>query len=130
MNFACGFRARFEAARSLVAMGETKRLAIWAFPKKHQPEQQNGRAVPDLEQGGTPGWTGYRDKLVCTVEHNPEPAVFPLLCRGAALRFFLTRLVDWTDTPPDALVRPKNPMAYAARLAFHRKAVSAADYGA
>ncbi|MEQ8556879.1 MAG: homoserine kinase [Henriciella sp.] len=62
-----------------------------------------------------------------------EPAereFLPLLCRGAALRFFLTRLVDWTDTPADALVKPKNPLDYSARLAFHRKAVSAASYGA
>lgn len=59
-----------------------------------------------------------------------EKEVLPLLCRGAALRFFLTRLVDWTETPADALVRPKSPLDYADRLAFHRKAVSAADYGA
>ena len=59
-----------------------------------------------------------------------EKDVLPLLCRGAALRFFLTRLVDWTDTPADALVRPKSPLDYAERLAFHRKARSAADYGA
>lgn len=59
-----------------------------------------------------------------------ERSALPALCRGAALRFFLTRLVDWTETPADALVRPKNPMDYADRLAFHRKAVSAADYGA
>lgn len=59
-----------------------------------------------------------------------EREVLPTLCRGAALRFFLTRLVDWTETPADALVRPKNPLDYAERLAFHRKAVSAADYGA
>lgn len=58
-----------------------------------------------------------------------ERAVLPLLCRGAALRFFMTRLVDWTDTPADALVRPKNPLEYADRLAFHRQAKSVADYG-
>lgn len=59
-----------------------------------------------------------------------ERAALPLLARGAALRFFLTRLVDWTDTPDDALVRPKNPLDYAARLAFHRKVDSAEGYGA
>lgn len=59
-----------------------------------------------------------------------EREALPILCTGAALRFFLTRLVDWTETPPGALVRPKNPLDYAARLAFHRKAQSAADYGA
>lgn len=61
-----------------------------------------------------------------------EPAerdAFPLLCRSAALRFFLTRLVDWTDTPAEALVRPKDPLEYAARLRFHRTATKMADYG-
>jgi homoserine kinase type II len=59
-----------------------------------------------------------------------EREALPVLTRGAALRFFLTRLVDWTDTPEGALVKPKNPLEYAGRLAFHRKVTSAADYGA
>jgi len=58
-----------------------------------------------------------------------ERAAFPILCRGAALRFFLTRLVDWTDTPADALVKPKDPLDYAARLRFHRTAKSISAYG-
>ncbi|MEM7459496.1 MAG: homoserine kinase [Pseudomonadota bacterium] len=58
-----------------------------------------------------------------------EKTAFPTLCLGAALRFFLTRLVDWTDTPADALVKPKDPLDYAARLRFHRTAKSITDYG-
>lgn len=58
-----------------------------------------------------------------------EKKAFPTLCLGAAMRFFLTRLVDWTDTPADALVKPKDPLDYAARLRFHRTAKSMADYG-
>lgn len=58
-----------------------------------------------------------------------EREALPVLCKGAALRFFLTRLVDWSDTPADALVKPKNPLDYAARLRFHRAAKSASDYG-
>lgn len=58
-----------------------------------------------------------------------EKAAFPTLCLGAAMRFFLTRLVDWTDTPADALVKPKDPLDYAARLRFHRTAESIRDYG-
>ena len=49
---------------------------------------------------------------------------------GAALRFFLTRMVDWTSTPEGALVKPKNPLEYAGRLAFHRKVTNAEGYGA
>ena len=58
-----------------------------------------------------------------------EKDAFSLLCLGAALRFFLTRLVDWTDTPADALVKPKDPLDYAARLRFHRTAKAIGDYG-
>ncbi len=58
-----------------------------------------------------------------------ERAALPTLCRGAALRFFATRLADWADTPEGALVRPKNPLEYADKLAFHRGAKEAGDYG-
>ncbi len=53
----------------------------------------------------------------------------PLLARGAALRFLLTRLVDWFDVPPGALVRPKDPLEYVRKLRFHQKVRSARDYG-
>jgi len=59
-----------------------------------------------------------------------ERAALPLLARGAAIRFFMTRLVDWYDTPADALVKPHDPLDYAARLRFHRQAKRAEDYGA
>ncbi len=49
-----------------------------------------------------------------------ERRALPLLARGAAMRFFLTRLADWGATPPGALVRPKDPMEYEARLAVFR----------
>ena len=52
-----------------------------------------------------------------------------LLCRGAALRFLLTRLVDWLDVPPGALVQPKDPREYARKLRFHQKIKSPRDYG-
>lgn len=60
----------------------------------------------------------------------PERAALPLLARGAAIRFFLTRLVDWYGTPADALVRPHDPLVFAARLRFHRQAKGLEDYGA
>lgn len=58
-----------------------------------------------------------------------ERAALPILCRAAALRFFATRLADWSETPEGAMVRPKNPLEYADKLAFHRKAKDAGDYG-
>ena len=53
-----------------------------------------------------------------------------MLCRGAALRFLLTRLVDWLDVPASALVRPKDPLEYYRKLRFHQTDSSASDYGA
>ena len=50
-----------------------------------------------------------------------EIAALPLLARGAALRFLLTRLVDWFDVPPGALVRPKDPLEYYRKLRFHQR---------
>jgi homoserine kinase type II len=58
-----------------------------------------------------------------------EVATLPLLCRGAALRFLLTRLVDWFATPPGALVRPKDPLEYYRKLRFHQMVADARDYG-
>jgi homoserine kinase type II len=58
-----------------------------------------------------------------------ERQALPLLARGSALRFFLTRLYDWLTTPEGALVVKKDPMEYLRRLRFHRRIGSAAEYG-
>jgi homoserine kinase type II len=58
-----------------------------------------------------------------------EQAALPTLAAGAAMRFFATRIADWAATPPGALVRPKDPMDYAHRLAFHRQVRGSGDYG-
>jgi homoserine kinase type II len=51
---------------------------------------------------------------------DAERDALPLLARGAALRFLLTRLVDWLNVPPGALVRPKDPLEYFRKLRFHQ----------
>ena len=51
---------------------------------------------------------------------SAEKAALPILARGAALRFFFTRLNDWRSTPQGALVRPKDPLEYERKLAVHR----------
>ena len=58
-----------------------------------------------------------------------ERAALPVLCRGAALRFLLTRLYDWLNTPEGALVTRKDPMEYLRRLRFHRSARDERAYG-
>lgn len=45
-----------------------------------------------------------------------ERAAFAVLARGACLRFLLTRAWDWLNTPADALVTRKDPLAFLARL--------------
>jgi homoserine kinase type II len=60
---------------------------------------------------------------------DAEQAALPLLARGSALRFLLTRLVDWLNVPPGALVRPKDPLEYARKLRFHQGVASVGDYG-
>lgn len=61
--------------------------------------------------------------------NRAEIEALPILCRGAALRFLLTRLVDWLNVPPGALVRPLDPIEYWKKLRFHQAAESARDYG-
>lgn len=58
-----------------------------------------------------------------------ERAALPVLAAGAALRFAATRLVDWFDRPDGALVRPKDPLEFVHRLAFHRGAAGPEAYG-
>jgi homoserine kinase type II len=58
-----------------------------------------------------------------------ERLALPILARGAALRFLLTRLYDWLNVPPGALVKPKNPLEYLDKLRFHRTIGHASEYG-
>jgi len=58
-----------------------------------------------------------------------ERNAFPALCRGAAMRFLLTRVYDWLNHPPDAFVNPKNPREFVRRLRFHQSAQGPEAYG-
>jgi homoserine kinase type II len=58
-----------------------------------------------------------------------EIDALPVLMRGAALRFLLTRTYDWLNPDPNALVRPKDPREYSKKLRFHNKVRYAREYG-
>ncbi|MCA6335211.1 MAG: homoserine kinase [Phenylobacterium sp.] len=58
-----------------------------------------------------------------------ERAALPILARGAAMRFFLTRLADWGPVPEGALVRPKSPLEYERKLAVHRESADLLLFG-
>jgi homoserine kinase type II len=91
-------------------------LNAWCFESDHSFNVTKGRAL----------LSSYAKTRPLS---QPEWEKLPLLARGAALRFLLTRLVDWLDVPPGALVRPKDPIEYLRKLRFHQKAKSARDYG-
>ena len=59
-----------------------------------------------------------------------EVASLPVLIRGSAIRFLLTRLYDWLNHPEDALVKPKDPMSYLKKLRFHQQVSDPSGYGA
>ena len=58
-----------------------------------------------------------------------ELDAMPILCRGAAIRFLLTRLYDWINVPEDALVIPKKPDEYIRNLRFHQSIKHYGEYG-
>src|SRR5256885_954132 len=58
-----------------------------------------------------------------------ELAALPLLARGSALRFLLTRLYDWLNQTAGALVKPKDPIEFLKKLRFHRDVTGPAAYG-
>lgn len=60
---------------------------------------------------------------------DKELAALPVLARGGALRFLLTRLYDWLNHPPGAFVQPKDPLEYLKKLRFHQQAKSVSAYG-
>ena len=91
-------------------------LNAWCFEPDHSYNVTKGRALLANYARTRPLSAAEWGKL-------------PLLARGAALRFLLTRLVDWLDVPPGALVRPKDPLEYLRKLRFHQKIKSPADYG-
>ena len=91
-------------------------LNAWCFEPDCSFNRTKGQAFLS-------GYRGLRPLEAAEIE------ALPLLARGAALRFLLTRLVDWLNVPPGALVKPKDPIEYLRRLRFHERVVSAAEYG-
>jgi homoserine kinase type II len=91
-------------------------LNAWCFEKDYSFNHTKGMALLN----------GY-----CAVRplSRDEALALPVLARGAALRFMLTRLHDWLTVPAGSLVVKKDPMEYVRRMRFHRHIGSAAEYG-
>ncbi|MBM09730.1 MAG: homoserine kinase [Magnetovibrio sp.] len=58
-----------------------------------------------------------------------EIHALPMLARGAAMRFLLTRLYDWLNTPVGAFVTRKDPMEFHTKLRFHETIADIGAYG-
>lgn len=69
---------------------------------------------------------GYCNKRLLT---RDEYELLPILCRGSALRFLLTRLYDHINVPVAMIGTRKDPLEYYRKLQFHRHVANAADYG-
>jgi homoserine kinase type II len=91
-------------------------LNAWCFEPDHSYNVTKGRAL----------LKSYANVRPLAAE---ERAALPVLARGAAMRFLLTRLVDWLAVPEGALVKPKDPLEYFRKLRFHRSVTSVEDYG-
>lgn len=91
-------------------------LNSWCFEKNGSYNVTKGMAM----------LSGYESMRRMT---PAETEALPLLCRGSALRFFLTRLYDWLTTPAGALVVKKDPLEYLTKIRFHRAIASSAEYG-
>jgi homoserine kinase type II len=91
-------------------------LSAWCFEADNDFNVSKGRALI----------SAYERVRPLT---DAEVAALPILARGAALRFMLTRLVDWLNVPPGAKVAPKNPLEYRDKLRFHQRVRAASDYG-
>lgn len=91
-------------------------LNAWCFDGANSYLVEHGRAL----------LAGYRERRPLSAA---ELEALPVLAAGAALRFLLTRLYDWLNHPPEALVRPKDPREYLTKLRFHRVAQGPETYG-
>lgn len=98
------------ACRDITAYDLAVTHGAWCFSPDGSTYQ------PALAAGLAKGYLGMRPLSPA------ETAALPVLARGASLRFLLTRALDWLETPADALVSRKDPIAYQRRLAFYRAA--------
>jgi homoserine kinase type II len=104
------------ACTDLLAYDVAVCLNAWCFEKDHSFNLTKGMALLNAYSAVRPLSRGEAEAL-------------PMLARGAALRFMLTRLYDWLMVPNGGLVMKKDPMEYVRRMRLHRRVESAAEYG-
>ena len=90
-------------------------LNAWCFDEEHEFVATKAKRMVEMYD----------------IERKLNPAEIdslPILCRGAALRFLLTRLYDWLNPVEGAVVRPKKPSEYIKKLKFQQQVTDTATY--
>lgn len=90
-------------------------INAWCFDDNHEYVEQHAKAMTDAYRAIRP-------------LSDDEINALPVLCRGAAIRFLLTRLYDWLNPVEGAVVRPKDPLDYDKRLKLHQSQNNASAY--
>jgi homoserine kinase type II len=88
------------------------------FDKKKNSFKMNRKKVKNLIDG-------YESIRPFT---KNEKNALNILCRGAALRYLLTRTYDYLNTPKTALIKIKDPNEYFQKLIFHNNMSNFKDY--
>ncbi len=104
------------ACNDLLAYDLAICMNAWCFELDHAFNVTKARALLD-------GYNSVRPLGAGEVE------ALPVLAKGAAMRFLLTRLYDWFNTPPSAMVKRKDPMEYWRKLKFHQSVRTCSAYG-
>jgi homoserine kinase type II len=104
------------ACNDILAYDIAITLNAWCFESDHSFNVTKARAFLNAYS---------RERQLSDAEQD----ALPLLARGAAMRILLTRMVDWFNVPPGALVRPKDPLEYVRKLRFQQSVGSIRDYG-
>ena len=104
------------ACQDMLAYDLAVMINAWCFD---QPHLFN----PDKASALIAGYTSNRSL------QDDERKAMLVLARGAAMRFYLTRLYDWIHTPADAQVKPHNPDDYWHRLMFLHSMDDPAEIG-
>ncbi|WP_343313783.1 homoserine kinase [Brucella sp. BE17] len=111
-----GFIDFYFACTDILAYDVAICLNAWCFEKDFSYNRTKGAAL-------LRGYNAVRQLSAAEVD------ALPVLARGAAIRFMLTRLYDWLTVPDGTFVVKKDPMEYVRRMRFHRQIENAAEYG-
>ncbi|MCV9908887.1 homoserine kinase [Brucella sp. HL-2] len=111
-----GFIDFYFACTDILAYDVAVCLNAWCFEKDFSFNLTKGAAF-------LRGYNSVRPLSAAEID------ALPVLARGAAVRFMLTRLYDWLTVPDGSFVMKKDPMEYVRRMRFHRQVASATEYG-